>query len=173
MMGRNLITLFLSFLFLISMSCGESDLLLNGTSIYLSTGDSYGLYQGYILGVKSVSSDGSVWLQLIENDTIIKSEIIVNNGYFIYNKTNRTILSVRVDNVYSGSPEQNLVSLFPVYQFIDPDMPAPDITEIIPEHTRSPGNYSPVRIHTPGEPVIWTVGIVFILILFYMLRKLW
>lgn len=156
------------------MSSGESDVLLNGTSIYLSTGDSYGLYQGYILCVKSVRGDGFVWLQLIEDDKIIKSDIVANNGYFIYNKTNRTILSVRVDNVYSGSPEQNLVLLFPVYQFIDPDMPEPDITEIIPEHTRSSGNYNPVvRIHTPGEPIIWTVGIVLILILFYMLRKLW
>ncbi len=158
---------------MILIGSAGGDTLLNGTAIYLATGDSYGLYQGYVLGVKSVSSDGSVWLQLTENDRIVKSDIVVDKGYFIYNKTNRTILSVKVDNIYSGSPEQSLVSLY-IYQFTDPDIPVPDITEIIPDTTRNPGNNnSSVRIHTPEEPLIWALGIVFILILFYIMRKLW
>jgi hypothetical protein len=166
---RDVIYLFI----LIQAGSAASDILLNGTGIYLASGDSYGLYQGYVLSLKSVSGD-SVWLQLAENDTIVKSEIVANRGYFIYNKTNRTILSVKVDNIYSGSSEQSLVSLFPVYQFIDPEKPLPDITEIIPKDTGNPGNDNPsVRIYTPGEPVIWTLGIVFTLILFYILRKLW
>ncbi|MDP2766819.1 MAG: S-layer protein domain-containing protein [Candidatus Methanoperedens sp.] len=170
---RNVLYLFLSLLFLVSPSHGVSDILLNGSTIPLVTGDSYGLYQGYILTLKSVSED-SVWLQLIENDKIVKSEVVAIKGYFIYNKANRTILSVKVDNIYSGSPEQNLVSLFPVYQFIDPEKPLPDITEVIPKDTRNPVNdKSSVRIHTPREPVIWTLGIVFVLILFYILRKYW
>lgn len=165
---RDVIYLFL----LIQTGSAVSDILLNGTGIYLASGDSYGLYQGYVLSLKSVSGD-SVWLQLAENDTIVKSEIVANKGYFIYNKTNRTILSVKVDNIYSGSSEQSLVSLFPVYQFIDPEKPLPDITKI-PKDTRNPGNGNPpVRIYTPGEPVIWTLGIVFTLILLYVLRKLW
>ncbi len=155
------------------MSLGATDTLINGSNIPLVTGDSYGLYQGYMLTLKSVSGD-SVWLQLTENDKIVKSEVVAINGYFIYNKINRTILSVKVDNIYSGSPEQNLVSLFPVYQFIDYDLPLPHITNIIPEDTSNPGNGSAhVRIYTPQEPVIWAVGIVFILFLFYFLRKLW
>lgn len=166
---RDVIYLFI----LIQAGSAASDILLNGTGIYLASGDSYGLYQGYVLSLKSVSGD-SVWLQLAENDTIVKSEIVANKGYFIYNKTNRTILSVKVDNIYSGSSEQSLVSLFPVYQFIDPEKPLPDITKIIPKDTRNPGNGNPpVRIYTPGEPVIWTLGIVFTLILLYVLRKLW
>ncbi len=170
---RNVLYLFLSLLFLVSPSHGVSDILLNGSTIPLVTGDSYGLYQGYILTLKSVSED-AVWLQLIENDNIVKSEVVAIKGYFIYNKANRTILSVKVDNIYSGSPEQNLVSLFPVYQFIDPEKPLPDITEVIPKDTRNPVNdKSSVRIHTPREPVIWTLGIVFVLILFYILRKYW
>ncbi len=162
----------LSLLSLIFAGSAASDTLLNGSSIYLATGDSYGLYQGYVLSLKSVSED-SAWLQLAEDDEIVKSEIVANRGYFIYNKTNRTTLSIKVDNIYSGSPEQNLVSLS-IYQFIDPDKPLPNITEIIPNYTRKPSNSnSSVRIHTPGEPVIWALGIVFVLILFYILRKYW
>jgi hypothetical protein len=162
----------LSLLSLIFAGSAASDTLLNGSSIYLATGDSYGLYQGYILSLKSVSED-SAWLQLADDDEIVKSEIVANRGYFIYNKTNRTTLSIKVDNIYSGSPEQNLVSLS-IYQFIDPDKPLPNITGIIPNYTRKPSNSSlSVRIHTPGEPVIWALGIVFILILFYILRKYW
>ena len=170
---RKVLYLFLSLLFLVSPSYGASDILLNGSSIPLVTGDSYGLYQGYILTLKSVSGD-SVWLQLTENDKIVKSEVVAIKGYFIYNKASRTILSVKVDNIYSGSPEQNLVSLFPVLQFIDPEKPLPDITEVIPKDTRNPVNdNSSVRIHTPKEPAIWTLGIVFVLILFYIVRKYW
>jgi len=170
---RKALILFLFFCFL-SPGSGENDVLLNGTGIYLATGDSYGLYQGYMLSVKSVSGDGSVWLQLSEHDKIVKSEIVVNGGYFIYNKQNRTILSVKVDNLYSGSAEQSLVSLSPVYQFIDHELPAPDITGTIPEDMPNPAkNNPPVRIHTPEEPVIWTLGIVSVLILVYILRKLW
>jgi hypothetical protein len=166
---RDIVYLFL----LIQAGSAVSDILLNGTGIYLASGDSYGLYQGYVLSLKSVSGD-SVWLQLAENNTIVKSDIVANKGYFVYNKTNRTILSVKVDNIYSGSSEQSLVSLFPVYQFIDPEKPLPDMTEIIPKDTRNPGNDTPyARIRTPGEPVIWALGIVFTLILLYILRKLW
>jgi hypothetical protein len=158
---------------LASTGSGTGDILLNGTGIYLASGDSYGLYQGYVLSVKSVSSDGSVWLQLTENDTIVKSEIVAKD-YFIYNKSNRTILSLKVDNIYFSSSEQTLVSLFPVYQYIDPGLPVPDITEIIPKDVKNPVDKNPTsRIRTPGETIIWTAGIVFVLILYYILRKFW
>ncbi|MFZ3059170.1 MAG: S-layer protein domain-containing protein [Candidatus Methanoperedens sp.] len=149
------------------------DILLNGTGIYLASGDSYGLYQGYVLSVKSVSSDGSVWLQLSEKDQKVKSEIVARD-YFIYNKSNRTILSIKVDNVYYGSSEQILVSLIPVYQYVDPDLPVPDITEMIPKDVKNPvDKRPPAGIYTPGEPVIWAAWVVFILVLYYILRKLW
>lgn len=171
---RNVLYLFLSLLFLVSPSHGAGDILLNGSSIPLVSGDSYGLYQGYLLAVKSVSED-SVWLELTDDDKIVKSEVVAIEGYFIYNKANRTILSVKIDNIYSGSSEQNLVSLYPVYQFTDPDKPLPNITGIIPEDNQNPGRdeKSSVRITTPKEPAIWALGIVFILILFYIVRKYW
>ncbi len=166
---RNVLFLFL----LISVASAAGDTLLNGTSIYLATGDSYGLYQGYVLSIKSVNGD-SVWLQLTEDDNTVKSEIVAVKGYFIYNKTNRTILSLKVDNIYSGSSEQNLVSLFPVYQYTDPGKPLPNVTKAIPKETQNPFNgSSSISISTPREPAIWTLGIIFVLLLFYIVRKYW
>ncbi len=170
---RNVLYLFLSLLILVSLSHGATDILLNGSAIPLVTGDSYALYQGYILTLKSVHGD-AVWLQLTDNDRIVKSEVVDIKGYFIYNKTNRTILSVKIDNIYSGSPEQNLVSLYPVYQFTDPDKPLPNTTENVPDNqNQSMHDNSSVRISTPGEPAVWALGIVFVLILFYIARKYW
>lgn len=152
---------------------GASDILLNGTSVYLATGDSYGLYQGYILSLKSVSED-SVWLQLEEDDKIVKSEIVAKKGNFYYNKSNGTILSAKVDSIYSGSSEQNLVSLFPVYQYLDADKPVPNTTVMPGDTPQQDNDSSPmIRIQTPKETLIWALGIVFILILFYVLRRLW
>ncbi len=170
-MIRGVLLLFLSLSILISMSSGSSGILLN-TTIYLATEDSYGLYQGYVLSLKSVSSDGSVWLQLSDDDKIVKSEIVHDNGYLIYNRSNKTILSVKIDKVYSGSFEQNLVALL-IYQFIDPDKPVPDKTEIIPKGSHKPDSNTPPIIRVPHESIIWTLGIVFLLILFYIMRKLW
>ena len=163
--------LFLFLLLLIPAGSTAGDNLLNGTNIYIATGDSFSLYQGYILTLKSVSSDGSVWLQLSEGDKIVKSEIAYSSGYFTYTKADKTIVSVKVDKVYSGSSE--LVSLS-LYQFIDPDMPAPKVTEITPKDTQDQNDTnSSIRIHTPVEPVAWALGILLVLALFYAMRKLW
>lgn len=171
-MRRQALSLLL-WLFLISAGSAASDVLLNGTNIYLTTGDSYGLYQGYILSLKSVSSDGSVWIQLDSNDQMVKSEIISSYGSFVYNKTNRTILSIKVDRVYSGSSDQALVS-FLLYQFKDPDMPLLNQSGTIPSNTHDTrnGDDQP-RLKSPREPIIWVLGIFSILSLIYILRKLW
>jgi hypothetical protein len=173
MLKRRLVISLLLVPLLITTVTAANSTLLNGTHIYLATGDSYGLYQGYILNLKSVSSDGSVWLQLNQKEQTVKSDVVRSYDSFIYNKTNKTILSVKVDNIYSGSSEQSLVSLY-LYQFIDPDMPVPVRTEIVPVQTRNPdNNISLPRIRTPQEPVIWGLGVFLVLVLFYMVRKLW
>ncbi len=173
MLKRRLALSLLLVPFLITIGSAANSTLLNGTHIYLATGDSYGLYQGYILNLKSVSSDGSIWLQLNQKEQTVKSEVVRSYDYFTYNKTNKTILSIKIDNIYSGSSEQSLVSLY-LYQFIDPDMPAPIQTEILPAQTRNPNNNNPLpRIRTPQEPYIWALGVFLILVLFYTLRKLW
>jgi len=150
----------------------RSDILFNGTNMYLATGESSTLYQGYILTLKSVSSDGSMWLQLTDNETIVKSEIVYIYGSFVYNKTNKTIISLNVDKVYSGQSEQNLVSFF-LYQFDDPEKPFPD-NMIIPENTVAPGNNNnPPKTRSSIDPLIWVPGIALVLILIYFVRKLW
>ena len=173
MLKRRLALSLLLVPFLITTGSAANSTLLNGTHIYLATGDSYALYQGYILNLKSVSSDGSVWLQLNQKEQTVKSDVVRSYDSFIYNKTNKTILSVKVDNIYSGSSEQSLVSLY-LYQFIDPDMPVPARTEIVPVQTRNPdNNISFPRIRTPQEPVIWALGVLLVLALFSIVRKLW
>ena len=173
-MGRKMVTLVVFIFLLASSASGASDILLNGTSLYLSTSGSYGLFQGYIITLKSVSSDGSAWLELTSNDTFVKSEIVHIKGFFTYNKTNRTILSLRVDNIYSGSNDNDLVSFFPVYQYTDPDMPAPKIKDITPVVTQGQENNStPPKQKAVPETVIAVGVIFFILFIFFIIRKLW
>lgn len=151
---------------------GRSDVLFNGTNMYLATGESSTLYQGYVLSLKGVSSDGSMWLQLTDNGTIVKSEIVYSYGSFVYNKTNKTIISLTVEKVYSGQSEQHLVSIF-LYQFNDPEKPYPDKT-IIPENTvTSVNNNPPTETMYSINPLIWISGITLVLILIYFVRKLW
>ncbi|KAB2948375.1 MAG: hypothetical protein MPEBLZ_01100 [Candidatus Methanoperedens nitroreducens] len=173
-MGKNVLALAVSLIILALSGSAANDTILNGTDFYLSTGDSYGLPQGYVVKLKSVSNEDSIWLELESNDTVVKSEIIHIKDYFTYNKTNRTILSLRVDNIYSGSKDTNLVSFFPVYQYTDPDMPAPKIIGITPVKTPEQANYS---VPPPEQPIpefmIWITGIIFIIALFYIGRKLW
>jgi hypothetical protein len=173
-MGRKIFTLVVLIVFFASSASAADDIILNGTSFYLYTDGSYGLAQGYVISLKSVSSDGSAWLELTSNDKFIKSEIVHIKDLFIYNKTNKTILSLRVDNIYSGSNDKNLVSFFPVYQHIDPDMPTPEIIEITPGKTQEQENNSifPQQKAVP-ETAIVVIGIFFILFMVYIIHKLW
>ncbi|MDW7725623.1 MAG: S-layer protein domain-containing protein [Candidatus Methanoperedens sp.] len=177
MKGIGKICLLIS-LFLISPVVSGADdtgkILLDGTTVYITSGDSYTLYQKYIISVKSVRDDGSIWLQLTINDEAVKSDIVAIGDYFIYNKTNITIFSARVNNVYAGSSEEGLVTLSPVYQYKDPDLPAPVMTEKVPDNNMRIDNENPpAGIYTPMEPLVWLMGIILIVILFYILRKLW
>lgn len=176
MKGIGIICLFLSLSFIVPMVSGADETgetLLDGKTIHITSGDSYLLHQKYIISAKSVSEDGSAWLQLTLNDEIVKSEIVEVDGYFIYNKTNTTILSAKIDNVYAGSSEQSLVSLSPIYQYIDPDLPTPVLTAVPDENRRLDNNAAPAEISTPKETLVWMIGTVLLIILFYILRKLW
>ncbi len=174
MMGRKIFSLVVFIFIFASSASGASDILLNGTSLYISTGDSYGLFQGYIITLKSVSNDGSAWIELTSSDMIVKSEIVRIKEFFTYNKTNRTILSLRLDNIYSGSNDTNLASFFPVYQYIDPDMPAPKKIDQTPIET--PGQENNIEVpqqNAVPEPAIVVIGVLFILFILYIIRKLW
>jgi hypothetical protein len=178
MMGRKIFTLVVKILFLslffVSSTSAAGDTILNGTSLYLSTDESYSFSQGYIISLKSVNNDGSAWIELRSKDTFVKSEIVHIKDFFTYNKTNRTILSLRVDNIYSGSNDKNLVSFFPVYQYIDPDMPTPEIIDITPVGTQVPEeNSAPTKQNAVSETAVTVIGICFILFMLYIIRKLW
>jgi hypothetical protein len=175
--GRIGLLLFLYFSSLTFIGAGGGNLLINGTNIYLATGDSYGLYQGYIITLKSASSEGFVWLELADNDKIVKSEIVYTPGEFVYNKTidnstNWMILSVKVDKVYSGSSEKNLISMR-IYQFGDIDKPFINITSFPENNVPSENSSSSPVYKPPQEELIWVLGIILVIILFYVLRKFW
>lgn len=172
MVMRQKILVLLLFLSIIPSTSAGSDVLFNGTKMYLATGGFVTLYQGYALSLKSVSSDGSMWFQLKDNETIVKNEIVYSYGSFVYNKTNKIIISIAVDKLYSGQSEQHLVS-FILYQFNDPEKPYPDKT-IIPENIATPANND----QTPGiqpsiDPMISISGLALVIILIYFIRKLW
>lgn len=170
-MRQNILVLLL-FLSIIPSTSAGSDVLFNGTKMYLATGGSVALYQEYTLSLKSVSGDGSMWFQLKDKDKIVKDEIVYSYGSFAYNKTNKTILSLAVEKTYSGQSEQHLVS-FILYQFNDPEKPYPDKT-IIPENIPSPeNNDTSVRFQPSIDPMISITGIVLVIILIYFIRKLW
>lgn len=172
MRQKEVILLLLILYFSSLTGSARSDVLINGTNMYLATGESIALYQEYVLSLKGVSGDGSMWLQLTDNQTIVKSEIVYSYGSFVYNKTNKTIISLDVDKVYSGQLGQHLVSFF-LYQFNDPEKPFPDKT-IIPENTVTPGNNNtPPETRSSIDPLIWISGIALVIILIYFVRKLW
>lgn len=171
LMRLNLLIILL-FLSTLPSTAARSDILINGTNMYLATGESSTLYQGYVLSLKSVSSDGSMWLQLNDNDKILKSEIVYSYGSFVFNKSNKTIISLKVEKVYSGPSEKNLISFF-LYQYNDPEKPFP-VETIIPGNTANPGNNNTFpEAKRSIDPIIWIFGIAFVLLLFYFVRKLW
>ncbi len=171
--GRTVLQGFIFLLLFAVMSAGADKILMNGTNIYLTTGEAKELYQGYALNLKSVSSDGSVWLQLTERGSTVKSEVVRDSGYFIFNKTNMTILSIKVEKVYSGSPEQNLVSLT-LFQFLDPDLPPPTQSITTPVNIPDKNNNSSLPGSQPSrEPIVIILVAGLIIILFYIVRRFW
>ncbi len=174
MMGRNVSLLAISIFMLAITGSAASNIILNGTNFLLVTGDSYGLSQGYIIKLKSVSSEGSVWLELESDNKIIKSEIIHLKDNFTYNRSNKTLISIKIDKIYAGPGDTKLVSFFPVYQYVDPEMPPPrtvDKTSVqIPEKNTS---NVPAAKPAPSEYVMIISLLLFVIMLLYILRKLW
>ncbi len=105
------------------------DVLVNDTSIYLLTGNTWHFYQGYNFSIKSVNQEAdSVWLELSSGNTMLKSQILGEGDTFTYEKNGRTILSITVNSIYTGD-EEELVAFSPVFQYMDGDLPKPAIPE--------------------------------------------
>lgn len=105
-------------------------LLVNGTGIYLTTGDSWEFYQGYILTVKSVNADKrQVWIKLLNGDELVKEGIVSEGELFVYSKDDGAqILNLTLDTIYINSAGE-LVTFKPVYQYMDYDLPEPVIED--------------------------------------------
>ncbi|OPY23362.1 MAG: hypothetical protein A4E23_00552 [Methanomethylovorans sp. PtaU1.Bin073] len=105
------------------------DVLVNDSSIYLVTGNSWHFYQGYNLSIKGVNQEAdSVWLELSLGNKILKTQVLGEGNNFIYQKNNRTILNITVNTIYAGDGEE-LVTFAPVFQYMDVELPAPIIPE--------------------------------------------
>lgn len=101
--------------------------LVDGTSIYLSPGETWPFYQGYSFSLKSITND-KVWLVLKLNDTTIKSAVLSPGETFYYNVTppdsiERVIISLTVAGIYSGE-DSDIVTFSPVYQYSNLDLPS-------------------------------------------------
>nr|WP_321497816.1 S-layer protein domain-containing protein [uncultured Methanolobus sp.] len=103
-------------------------LLINGTGIFLTTGDSWDFYQGYSLNVKSVNQDRKqVWVKLLHDGELLQDDILSEGETFVYSKDTE-ILNLTVDTIYI-SPGGELITFKPVYQYLDEDYPEPEIEE--------------------------------------------
>ena len=118
--------------FSISASALENDdVLVNGSGMYLTTGDSWSFYQGYELVFKGLSSSmgvDKVWIELLLNGESVDDTIIREGEYFEYTRNSKEIFNITVDTIYSGS-DGGLVTFKPVYQYLDPTLPEPDMTQ--------------------------------------------
>ncbi|WP_340820725.1 S-layer protein domain-containing protein [Methanolobus sp. WCC4] len=107
----------------------EKTVLINGTGIFLTTGDSWDLYQGYILSIKSVNLENKqAWLELLLNDELLKEGFLSEGDTFVYSKGEDEIINITLDTIYI-SPEGELVTFKPAYQYQDRDLPEPVIEE--------------------------------------------
>ena len=123
---------------LVSLTCFSTsasalendDVLINGSGMYLTTGDSCSFYQGYELVFKGLSSSqggDKVWIELLLNGESVDDTIIREGEYFVYIRNSKEIFNITADTIYSGSGG-GLVTFKPVYQYLDPTLPDPDMT---------------------------------------------
>ena len=125
----------------------HGDILVNGTGTYLTTGERWTFYQGYVLVLKGVDQEGErAWLELLLDDDSVKDMILPEGEYFIYSHSSREIFNITVDTIYSG-PGGELVTFKPVYQYSNPDLPEPTPTEA----SGSNGTVNELAVETATE----------------------
>ncbi|MCG7848125.1 MAG: hypothetical protein MIO93_02960 [ANME-2 cluster archaeon] len=159
--------------------------LVNGTSLYLSTGQSWTFYQGYSFNLMSISNSGDkVWVQLKQNGTVVKSAILSPDEVFYYNSTTHYVLSnhsvetvqlsLRVSGIYTGEVA-DIVTFSHVYQYYNPALPEPTPTPTAYPVNSNDSNVTATTTVTggsgiPGFKILSTTIIIGICSIF--LRKL-
>jgi hypothetical protein len=114
----------------------QTRLLIDGEGQVLANGEQREFYQGYAICIKGVGSSGTqTWIELLQNGTTVNYGIFGAEDHFTYEKKDE-IFNVTIDHIYIGS--QNDLVFFYVYQYLDPDLPAP--VPGLPFNTTSPSN---------------------------------
>ncbi len=117
-------------------------LLINGTGIFLTTGDSWDFYQGYVFAVRSVNLEQKqVWVKLLHEDELLKEAILSEGDSFVYSKEEE-ILNITVDTIYASTSGE-LITFKSVYQYQDSDLPEPDFAEEENDYNDSDENVLP------------------------------
>ena len=101
----------------------QTRLLIDGEGQVLANGEQREFYQGYAICIKGVGSRGTqAWVELLQNGTTVEYGISGADDHFTYEKKGE-IFNVTIDHIYIGS-QKDLI-FFYVYQYLDPDLPAP------------------------------------------------
>lgn len=124
----------------------KNEVLVNGTGIFIESGGSWEFSQGYVFVVKDVSEDGGAWVELSLEGVILKDEILYGGDQFVYSHDSIEIFNMTVDTVYYG-PDGELITFIPVFQYLDPSLPAP-----VPEDSEISSNGSDTPLIPDGTP---------------------
>lgn len=129
--GRNyrmsiLFSFLLILFFTMSVSGAQikAEVLLDGTAIFIESGDSWEFSQGYVFVVKDVNEDGGAWVELSLDGALLKDAILREGDVFVYSRDSKEIFNMTIDTIYYGSDDE-LVTFKPVYQYRDITLPAP------------------------------------------------
>ena len=121
------------------------EVLLDGTGIFIESGDSWEFSQGYVFVVKDVNEDGGAWVELSLDGALLKDVILQEGDVFVYSRDSKEIFNMTVDTIYYGS-DAELVTFKPVYQYRDIALPAP-----LPDEPENSSNDSEVP-SIPDDP---------------------
>ncbi|ABE53279.1 Hypothetical protein Mbur_2428 [Methanococcoides burtonii DSM 6242] len=129
---RHLLSILLLFLiffiYVCPVSAVKDDVLMDGKGIFIETKGEWHFSQGYLFVVKDVSDDGNVWVELLLDGVLLKDEILNEGSVFIYLHNSKEIFNITLDSVYYGS-DGDLITFIPVYQYLDPSLPAPALND--------------------------------------------
>jgi hypothetical protein len=115
-----------------------SVVLIDGGEVYVqwvgdsnTSGNSHTFLQDYQIRIKGVDPEGKrIWIELSRGGISLKDAIVTKNSQFIYSQNSTEILNLTVDNIYAGSEKDGvLVRFSPVYQYLDPGLPKPEIPD--------------------------------------------
>ncbi|MGB9928469.1 MAG: S-layer protein domain-containing protein [Methanosarcina sp.] len=102
-----------------------SVILINGGEIYVKSGNSYTFFQDYELYVKSADPGGKkIWIELRREGVLLKDAVVNEGSVFVYSDNSSEIFNLTVSTIYEGA-DGVLVKFSPVYQYLDPKLPAP------------------------------------------------